>query len=507
MDKQKIIRKMKAGVLNRKFSTFNFQFSIIALLFLVVACGRSRRLGVSDQELFAQQEMVDTLQQALMDFDAEMYMVPSGIKYTESRAVDPANPPVVFDIANRNLTIKKFDLSDYYTQVRYVKLKHPKAETGINFLIDVNPWMYFEAHQMEFGLSLGGINSRFIFTNDYIIAGDICYGIHCFDKEGTFLYTIESNEFPKEYDVSKNTMSFAISDLKGFYGRISTIGNNCLYCIKEDNKSSVCLYDLTQEKPIITRPMEGSVYQSPVALIVDNMSMAGYAYSITDTVTGNFLFTFDLKGDTLCRFPNYNTLPELNTANRSSSPLPDIYYFRDMLTVRQTMNDTVFRVVAPNRLVPAYVLHFGSNRSDVQTYLYGNLSEKLLPIIWKESDRYVLFVYTQNRNTQINRNEGSVKFFYSFYDKQNRQLYHFNEGTNIPDDEYFIENHIPDAMPFLLSHADIENNQLRVCYSKKRLETLLKNKGFASLSPEQQQKLQELHTGLEDNEILIMILE
>ena len=256
MDKQKIICKMKTGLSKRKFSTFNFQFSILIVLFLVASCGRNRRPGLSDTELFSQQTTADTLRQALMDYDVETYIVPPGIKFTESRAVDPANPPVVFDIVNRNLTIKKFDLSDYYMQVRYVKLKHPKSEAGINFLVDVNPWMYFEAHQMESGLRIGGINSRFIFANDYIIAGDICYGIHCFDKEGTFLYTIESNEFSKEYDVFKNTMSFAISDLKGFYGRISTIGNNCLYCIKEDNKSSVCLYDLTQEKPIMTRPME-----------------------------------------------------------------------------------------------------------------------------------------------------------------------------------------------------------------------------------------------------------
>ena len=191
-----------------------------------------------------------------------------------------------------------------------------------------------------------------------------------------------------------------------------------------------------------------------------------------------------------------------------NSPLPtNIGYYGDRLTVRQSLNDTIYRVVAPDRLVPAYVLNFGSYRADVQTFFTGNLSEKFLPDTWKESDRYVLFVYTQNRNTPFNIREGSVKFFYSYYDKQSRQLFHFSEGTNIPDIEYLMENPIPDAIPFLLSHADIENNQLRVCYSKKRLEKLIAHKEFASLSTEQQQKLQALQTDLDDSEILIMILQ
>ena len=175
------------------------------------------------------------------------------------------------------------------------------------------------------------------------------------------------------------------------------------------------------------------------------------------------------------------------------------------------MNDTVYRLVPPDRLVPTYVLDFGSYRADIPTYFLPNyrenLLEKLLPHTWKESDRYILFIYTQNRDSESNRNSGNVKFFYSCFDKRSGQLYHFSEGTDIPDDEYFIKNPVPDALPFLLSYSDIENNQFRVYYSKKRLEKLIRRKEFASLSPEQQQKLKVLQNDLEDNEVLIMILE
>jgi len=101
---------MKTGLLIRKFSTpakvdfqLIFLFSMIAVLFLMASCRRDKRPGSSDQELITQQEIEDTLmekadtlietadtlqQKALMDFGTETYVIPPGIKYTESREVD-----------------------------------------------------------------------------------------------------------------------------------------------------------------------------------------------------------------------------------------------------------------------------------------------------------------------------------------------------------------------------------------------------------------------------------
>jgi hypothetical protein len=406
----------------------------------------------------------------------------------------------VLDIANRKLNIRQFDLGDYYTQVRYVKLKHPKQATEGNFLFEFKGMIYFESDEMWL-LSLLGTRSQFRFTDDYIVAGDANFGIHCYNKDGTFLYTIEANEFTKEYDDAQNMISYAVSNLKGFYGTITVNGNNCLFTVKEDNKSMLCLYDLTQKERILTRPFE-----SGYALITSNTSIASYVYNPI-RATENFLFTFNLKGDTLCRFPNYNPVPEIRGNTYNSPPSPNIYYNGGRLTIRQPLNDTVYRVISPNLLIPAYVLNFGSYRADVQTYFSGDLSEKLLPYKWMESDRYILFVYTQNRDTQNNRSNGRVQFFYSYYDKNSRQFHHFSEGTAIPEDQFLMKNPIPDAIPFILSYSEIEDKQLRVYYSKKRLEEIIKHKEFASLSSEQQNKLKAAHNELEDNEVLIMILD
>jgi hypothetical protein len=77
----------------------------------------------------------------------------------------------------------------------------------------------------------------------------------------------------------------------------------------------------------------------------------------------------------------------------------------------------------------------------------------------------------------------------------------------VPPDQFFIENQISDALPFLLSYAEVEDHQLCVFYTKKRLEDLIKNNSFASLPLEQQNKLKTLQNELDDNEVLIMILE
>ena len=199
--------------------TYIFQLSIITvLLVMAAACRNSRKPGLADNELFAQQKVEPVkLPKQEMDFsETESYVVPPGIKYTESRAVDPAHPPVVLDIANRKLNIKKFDLSDYYAGVRYVKLKYPKPATEGNFLFDANYTI-----SLPRGSSGGaGFNSLFKFSHDFIIAGDFIFGLHCYDKEGKYVHTVESNDFPKKYDPAQNMISYNEIDFKGFNGRL-----------------------------------------------------------------------------------------------------------------------------------------------------------------------------------------------------------------------------------------------------------------------------------------------
>ena len=470
-----------------------FRHCIILFLIIITACGNSS----SQQKTDALQETEDKKP----DSDLEAYVVPPGIKFAESRVVDSTNPPIMIDIANRKLNIKKFDISDYYTKIRYVKLKHPKPPTEGNYLLDATLKIRPESGGMT---TYSGFNSLFKITDDYIISGDVYYGIHCYNKIGIFLYTIEANDFPKTYNVSENIVSVKMIDIKGFSGELFLNKNLCMYKILDDNKKSmICIYDLSLKERISVMPFELSLTFIDANSI---STIADYLYHPSDT-TRRFLYTFDIKGDTLCRFLSYNPISEKKAGNLYSYPSADIYYYKDQLTIRQSLNDTVFRVVSPNRILPAYVLNFGTYKVDVHTIQTEEQPEKMRTYSWKETDQFILFTYTQGRNAPINRRNGFVKFFYSYFDKKDRQLYHLNEGTTALENEILIENSIPDALPFLLSQVIIDNNQLYVCYSKKRLEEIIKSKGFSTLTSEKQNKLKTVQKELNENEVLIMFLE
>ena len=444
-------------------------WSVFLLSLVIAACGNSRRPGLSDKELFAKRK-VETLQETEEqepDFsDMEDKVVPAGIKYRESRAVDPAHPPVVLDIANRNLNIRKFNLSDYYAKVRYVKIKHPLPVKEGNFLFDAKYQISYEN-----GMSSGsGLNSQFSFYNDSIVAGDVFFGYHSYDNDGKFLHTVKTYDFQKVYDVSKNTISY---DRDDYMKALARDANN-----RSNNRFRV-----------------------------NDETMASYVYNRTDTSSTDFLFTFGLKGDTLCRFRNYNPMYDPNKKRSPISwrPPARMYYFEGILTVNQAMNDTVYRMTAPNRLVPVYVINYGPYKLDID--LADDFSNKYFPDKWKETDKFVLFTYNKDRDFPNNRTNGIVKFFYAYYDKQSRQFYHFCDETTIPEQQFLIENQVPDTLPFMLSSVNIMEKHLWVCYSKKRLEEIIENKEFASLPSEQQNKLKTMQNELDDSEVLIMILE
>jgi len=229
-------------------------FFYLSVFLLATACGKSKGPGLSDKELFAQKETPDTKQKSKKETvspDTGTYVVPAGIKYTESRAVDPANPPVVFDIANRKLNIKKFNLSDYYTKVRFIKIKHPMPANEGNFLFDADYYISFE----NGAISGFGLSSRFNFMKDSIIAGDVYFGYYSYDYEGKFLHTIKTYDFPKVYNASKNTISYNREDYKRAIEQDGTHRNNTLF--NADDKTS-----------------------------------AKYVYNTEDTLSRDFLFTF-----------------------------------------------------------------------------------------------------------------------------------------------------------------------------------------------------------------------
>lgn len=226
-----------------------------ALAFVSYACNpnaKKLRLEPTDTERNA--GTTDKIESRLLQSTTVLdTLIPNpGVKYRESRKINPQQPPVTLDFTG-TLESKELDIARYFSTVRYLKLKYPYPDKGC-FLSDANiSFMYGEGGSFAYTY-----NSSVKFTAGNLVAGDPYMGYHC--------------------------------------------------------------YDLSADHYV------------------------DYSYTPLDTIDCPFLTAFDIKGDTLCNFYNYNPQPVLK---RSAATNPDrgaFYYYNDRFTVRQAYNCHVLYV-------------------------------------------------------------------------------------------------------------------------------------------------------------------
>jgi hypothetical protein len=176
-----------------------------------------------------------------------------------------------------------------------------------------------------------------------------------------------------------------------------------------------------------------------------------------------------------------------------------------VFTIRQAYNDTIYRLKSVSELQPAYILNFGKQRLDIQTALYGDKAGKLIPNDWLEANDFILFVYTENYDCYNTRENGAVKFFYSYYDKKKKQLYRIPAKGFF--DDYWIKNSLEKGIPFTTERLQTHNALIYASYSKVQLENMLKDKQFSSVPVAQQEQIRALADDMMEDELLVMILE
>jgi hypothetical protein len=490
--------KLPSGAWGLKSSILHWYFILPAFLLLVLpACNsnsKKQRLGPKEEKAETTGVNKALLQSSLV---LDTIIPNPGIKYKETRKINPQQPPVVLDFTNSDPDSKDLDLADYFTKARYIKLKYPFPEKG-SFLGNTDIHVYYER-----GASSGsGYNSSVLFSSGNIIAGDAYMGFHCYDKDGNYQYTIASpDEFPV-YDKNNNEISIQYNPATGMIRSFSILEDNCLILMVKNNAAQLHFHNISAKNTYLTRPVykrAGRLYLLSAENYVD------YTYSPLDTIYPSFMNTFDIKGDTLCRFMNYNPKPVLQNKAYANPDSQNIYYFDGILTIRQAYNDTVYRMKSPSELQAAYVLNFGKQKLDIQTALWGNKAGKLIPYDWIETKDFVFFIYTENYDCQNCREKQTVKFFYSYYDKKSRQLYRI-PVMEYPE-EYWLSNSIENSIPLVGENIRSHDAFLYVGYTKLQLEKILKHKNFASLPAPQQEKTKELYNDMVDGELWVMILE
>lgn len=462
-----------------------------ATVFFLVGCtGKGKKQTLEDtsennvklEELYSAELTLDTI-------------IPNpGIKYPEKRGVDPQNPPIVINIENKAEN-GELDLSQFYTQVEYVKIEHPLAEKGIAFLGNSTYQVMYER-----GASSGrGANSRVYLTEDKLIAGDNFFGYHCFDMQGNYMYTLAAKKELPEFDVKSNSATMYMTSESEIISGISVSDDNCLITKVANRKGNFVFHNLGKQKNYLNRPAS---YGTSILLSPD--SYVSHVYNPAYTGKEPMLYVFDIKGDTLSAFMNYNPLADIGKGNFTNPESSDFYRYNQVLSMRQAYNDTIFRVSA-DKLTPAFVLNSGNKKPDMQTALKGDKKGKIFIYQLMETNDFLFIVHTEDYDCPNNRKSDAVKFFYSYYDKKSGKRY------SIPSSEYpevfTLQNSIEGTIRLMLSNASVYKDKLYSSYTKTQLKQIMDSEAFASFPPSQQEKLKALHDEMTEYELLIMILK
>lgn len=464
---------------------------VLVFCIVVLSC-KGKKQTLSDAVTQEDSVIIEELYTAELILDT---IIPRpGIRYTESRKVNPSNPPIVIHLEEES-EIRGLDLSQFYSQVEYVKLKHPLSEKGIGFLGNSSYQISFENHS----ISGRGMSSKIFLRDKKIVAGDSFFGYHCFDLQGNYLYTIVAKKYLPDLDVKNNKVSARYGLFSDLFSGFSMLNDNCLIIKVENNKGTFAFHNVNTQKTYLTRPAS---YGSSFLLSSD--TYVEYKYQAAADKQYPIMYSFDIKGDTLCRFMNYNPLVEIGRGAYTNPETTNLYYFNEHLTLRQAYNDTIYRV-SVDKLTPAFVLNLGSKKPDIETALKGNKEGKVfIHRIW-ETDDLLFIVHTENYDCPNNRNNGSVKFFYSYYDKMERKHYSI-PGKSYPE-TFVLKNSIPGAIPLMTNNISVYKDRLYASYTKKQLQDIMDSDNFSLFSSEQQVKMKELHAGLSDYELIIMLLK
>jgi hypothetical protein len=222
----------------------------------------------------------------------------------------------------------------------------------------------------------------------------------------------------------------------------------------------------------------------------------------------NTLTVIAINGDTLCQFTDHGRPYVTTGGSVVNVSYTKEYRHNGYLTLVKNYNDTVFRLVPPNRLIPAYVLKWGDYKVDFNKRATGfDYEGSLLLWGWFESPRYIFMHYTGGRDYPNRRNQGKVKDYWAIYDKTTKILTHhrpssapklIERSSALPS---LIENDLePVGMPFWPNGLN-HRNEMYMIISKKKIEDHIATGVYRN------DKLQAIYDKMTDDEIWLMIVK
>ena len=441
----------------------------------------------------------------------------TGTKTTDSfrkkeiRSVDPQRPPFRIDIMGTVNSTRKLRLSDVGTSVRYVKLQTPPDTL---LLYD----LFFYRHD---------IDSRVISDGEQIIFEGL-FGLTRFNMQGEYQETIWQNKTGVRI-IGKGMATYGGPDFFGvpFHIPVSLSNGNLYYHFSDGpyGNGLVMKYkpgtgkDLTirtqHEIPgranipgdTIFNKNQFSEERFSCIYGTGSDSWAGVNNKWNAGTSGSSLVTFNQKGDTLCKFSDFDRIVNFSYQQTRTAIELKTYSYNGLLTVKQEYNDTVFRLIPPDRLLPAFIFDFGEYKFSAMDGLNANydLSKKYMINSLHETNNFLFIRYTQNYDCPNTRKKNAVRFYNALFFKNESRLYHQPGFTLVPEG---LVNDLDGGMPFWPDFITPGGEMMKLV-SGKVLKDYINSDEFkkSSISEEQKQKQISMASGLKPTDMVVVIVK
>ncbi|MBP1667622.1 MAG: putative transrane protein [Bacteroidetes bacterium] len=513
--------------------------ALLALLLSGSSCHRNR-LKTSEKELTEKimlQEKAEAEKMAPENKQSLNSNLPSaGFKYKEDRSVDPINPPVIIDIAGNLDNVREIKLSDVADEIRYVRME-PVPDTTIP--ADLK----FKYHLMD----------------NYIVAMNL-YGIHLYSPEGKYLRSVVKNEitgvvirpdmimFYNDYTAKGGGMSVKSDRNDLFYNYSNTLTGE-KYIMRFDCSSTPLIeeYRFDPEQPDRisglgeisldlnhgkTEPPKPQIHQGAFGgapewlnyeISVFMLDKNSYA---VPSHRDNLLVIRNNYGDTLSEFTRFEKLVNYTKSLMRGTDDGAEYEYLGMFHIRPEFNDTVFRVIPPNRLYPVYVLNLGKYKVSKQEGVDPDfdLAGKIIPEEWAETDKYIFMTFTRdNYDCPNNRKNKTVKVYHALFSKQSGQLTVINalfskqsgQLTVIKGDPYdysseILKNDFDGGVPvWPSSYMIAKSGEILISLKGKDIRERVKSAEFkiSRASDEKKKELEKLAGSVSESDDILMIIK
>ncbi len=501
--------------------------TLIAFSLVLFACNNNRlnnnektlakQILTEEEQLAHEQSLREEREKQLMDSIAKL---PKGFRFKEELGINPEKPPIVIDIAGSFQNRKEFKLSELVKEIEYIPLE------------DIPETSYTESAGYSVTLT----------ENNILI--ESLYGLFLLNKDGSFKEVVCRNEGERIETFRKNVIKGgkgekATDFLKGIYlGKVWTIENKLFYRYvdNQSKKHFLMSFDMASSNNGVPLPSNSEDYQvtgkgeilTSLGVEKDERfseyiptskeSFVGVNRKINSSKNGKLMVSFLNKGDTLSLFSDYETISNYaHSLIRGNFPQISYQYGRT-LTFLNAFNDTVFRVVPPNRLLPAYVLNMGDFKIETQEgFTPGyNISSKLYVSELIETRTHIFLKIIQNYDCIENRKNKSVDIFHAIYEKAKGQLSFlplnskgYYGSVNGKEDFYRpqgIVNDIDGGFLFLPKTVSPANEMYEMV-SGRELKEHMQSEAFVNSDAPQNKKDKLIHLAdaIEANQLVLIV--